>query len=154
MGKPAGFRILGAASLFSAAVLFGGLVTADGAETPAVQMAQAADKPATYSENQATRGARLFKDVCADCHGDDLKGGLIGGPPLRGSAFEKKFFDGAPASVLFSFISNQMPPDAPGQYSANEYVDVIAYILKLHGFDAGAAMPSTTEALDHLIIQK
>src|SRR5262245_50264965 len=97
----------------------------------------------------------MFKSVCADCHGDALRGGWIGGPPLRGSAFEKKFANGSPASALFAFVSSQMPPDAPGQYSAGEYVDMIAFILKENGFAAaGAPLPTDSDALDHLIVEK
>ncbi len=80
---------------------------------------------------------------------------LIGGPPLRGSAFEKKFASGMPASSLFAFISSQMPPDSPGQFSAGEYVDLIAFILRENGCgNVGAAMPTDSNALDHLIIDR
>jgi S-disulfanyl-L-cysteine oxidoreductase SoxD len=165
--RPASFRILGAAAIFSAAALSSSLLAANGAGTPRVTipvptadqarilLAQAADRPVSYAENQADRGARLFKTACAECHGDDLRGGLIGGPPLRGLAFEKKFAAGTPASALFAFTSSQMPPDAPGQFSAGEYADMIAFLLRENGFGAaGAPLPSNTDALDHLIVDK
>jgi mono/diheme cytochrome c family protein len=159
------FRIVGAASVISTALFASTLLAANGAEAPRsapvaeqaqIQLAQAgADKPVSYAENQAARGSRLFKNICSDCHGDDLKGGLIGGPPLRGSAFEKKFAGGTPASALFAFVSTQMPPDAKGSFSPGEYADMIAFILKENGLgSAGAPLPSDVDALDHLIVEK
>jgi len=112
------------------------------------------DKPVSYSSEQADRGEKRYKATCADCHGDDLQGGLIGGPPLKGNAFDAAFAEGAPASALFSFMSTQMPPDSPGQFSASVYADVMAYVLKRNGYQAGAALPSDPDALDHLIMQK
>lgn len=125
---------------------------ADASAAPAAPAA--GDKPVSYSNDQADRGEKRFKATCADCHGDDLQGGLIGGPPLKGNAFDEAFANGAPASALFSFMSTQMPPDSPGQFSASVYADVMAYVLKRNGYQAGAALPSDSDALDHLIMQK
>lgn len=120
-----------------------------------IQLAQAGgDKPVTFATNQATRGGKIFVEICADCHGDHLQGGLIGGPPLRGSAFDKKFANGAPVSALFGFVSGMMPPDAPGQFSDAEYADIIAYILKENGFEPGAPLPVNSDAQDKLIVEK
>ena len=114
----------------------------------------AGDKPVSYSEDQATRGKETYTRVCADCHGDDLRGGLIGGPPLRGNAFDDKFANGSPASGLFGFISTQMPPDSPGQFSPAVYAELTAYILKQNGYPSGAALPADTDAFDYLLVQK
>ncbi|HEV7718473.1 MAG TPA: c-type cytochrome [Arsenicitalea sp.] len=122
--------------------------------TQAAQAPAAQGKPVSYSNEQADRGEKRYNTTCADCHGDDLKGGLIGGPPLRGVAFDQAFANGAPASALFGFMSTQMPPDSPGQFSASVYADVMAYVLKQNGYAAGAPLPSDSDALDHLIIQK
>ena len=87
-------------------------------------------------------------------HGESLRGGLIGGPPLRGAEFEQKFADGAPASGLYGFMSSTMPPNAPGRYSASAYADLMAYILKQNGFKAGTPLPSDLDALDALTMEK
>lgn len=133
-------------------------LTQPAADQTKIQVAQAgaavADKPVSFAENQAVRGAKLFREVCADCHGESLRGGLIGGPPLLGSAFEKKFAGGAPASALFGFVSNLMPPDSPGQFSPGEYADMIAFILRENGIAPGAPLPTNADALDHLIVEK
>lgn len=112
------------------------------------------ESPATYSSEQAARGEATFKKSCVECHGDDLRGGLLGGPPLRGMGFEEKFAKGAPAGALFDFMSATMPPDAPGRFSAGTYADLMAYILKRNGFAAGAPLPTNSDALYNLIIQK
>eukprot|EP00873_Tetraselmis_striata_P030294 jgi/Tetstr1/450558/TSEL_037594.t1 len=110
--------------------------------------------PVHYSSEQADRGEDRFERDCVDCHGDDLRGGLIGGPPLRGLAFEQKFANGAPASAMFGFMSLLMPPNAPGRYSPEVYADLMAYILQENGFPAGDPLPSDMESLNKLIVQK
>jgi mono/diheme cytochrome c family protein len=128
------------------------------ATTAAVHVAQAAaapaDKPVSYTDEQADRGKKRFDSDCVDCHGEDLRGGLNGGPPLRGNAFEAKYAEGAPASGLFLFMSTAMPPDSPGRFSASQYADLMAYVLKVNGFQSGAELPSDPDALDHLIMEK
>ncbi len=110
--------------------------------------------PVSYSNDQAERGETRYKVVCEECHGDDLGGGMNGGPPLRGLGFEEKFANGAPASALFMFMSTMMPPESPGRYSANAYADLMAFVLKGNGFEAGAPLPSDVDALDNLTVEK
>lgn len=117
------------------------------------QMVPAAT-PVSYSTEQADRGEKNFIKHCAECHGEDLRGGLNGGPPLRGLAFEEKYAEGAPASAMFEFISALMPPNSPGRFSPSVYADLMAYILKLNGFTAGAPLPSDAAALNDLIMEK
>ncbi|MHB2168011.1 c-type cytochrome [Alsobacter sp. R-9] len=170
MGKPAAVWGLGVAALLgflssSVAGVAGGAnglagttaEPAQGAAQAPVRLAQAAtgNRPVSWSDVQASRGEKLFKEVCADCHGASLRGGLIGGPPLTGSAFAQKFLNGTPASALFLFNSTLMPPDSPGQYSPGEYVDLTAFILRENGIDSsGAPMPTNPAALDHMIVEK
>ncbi len=109
--------------------------------------------PITYASDQADRGEVRFGKDCEECHGKSLKGGLNGGAPLRGLQFEQKYAD-LPASALFEFMSTTMPPNAPGRYSATTYAELMAYILKRNGFQAGAPIPTDLDALDNLIIKK
>ncbi len=108
----------------------------------------------SYASDQAVRGEKRYKKDCLECHGDDLKGGLNGGAPLRGLAFGKKYFDTMPASVMFEYMSATMPPNAPGRYSENTYAELMAYILKRNGFRAGAPLPTDLDALDRMTIEK
>lgn len=123
-----------------------------------IHLAQAspapAERPVSYSAEQADRGEDQYESQCEECHGDDLRGGLIGGAPLRGVSFEQKFADGSPASGLFVYMSTLMPPNAPGRFSPSVYADLMAYILKRNGFRAGAPLPSDVDELDALIMQK
>ena len=121
---------------------------------PTVRLAQSAPTKVSYSNDQADRGEDDFQDDCVECHGDDLRGGLLGGPPLRGVAFEEKFGNGAPASSLYLFMSTLMPPEQPGRFSPETYADLMAYVLKRNGYRAGAALPSDFEALDALVMEK
>jgi len=109
----------------------------------------------TYSSEQADRGEATFEEECVECHGDDLRGGLLGGPPLRGVAFEDKYAHGSPAGVLFEIMSTTMPPNAPGRFSAATYADIMAYILQRNGLPAGGApLPDNVDALYELVIEK
>ncbi len=109
--------------------------------------------PVSYSSEQADRGETQYKRDCVECHGEDLRGGLLGGPPLRGQSFEGKYGKGSPAGVLYELMSATMPPDAPGRYSESTYADLMAYILKRNGFPAGGApLPSDVDALYNMII--
>ena len=116
--------------------------------------AQAAPALVSFAPDQADRAESTYKRECEECHGKDLRGGLNGGPPLRGLAFESKYFDSLPASVLFGFMSSAMPPNAPGRYSPETYADLMAYILKWNGVQPGAPLPSDLDALDGLTMEK
>lgn len=122
-----------------------------------IHLAQAegpVEAPVSYLREQADRGEERYKSDCEECHGDDLRGGLNGGPPLRGLAFEEKFADGLPASLMFAFMSAEMPPNSPGRYPASTYADLMAYILKQNGYQPGSELPADFDALDYLIMEK
>jgi S-disulfanyl-L-cysteine oxidoreductase SoxD len=126
----------------------------DAAASSSQPEAAPASKPATYTAEQADRGKEVFAEDCIDCHGKDLRGGLLGGPPLRGQSFEDKYGKGSPAGVLFEVMSTTMPPNDPGRYSDETYADLMAYILKTNGYKAGAELPSEVDALYELVIEK
>lgn len=108
----------------------------------------------SFTAEQADRGAKNYKRDCEECHGKDLRGGMNGGAPLRGLAFEGKYFDGLPASVLFGYMSAAMPPNSPGRYSPDTYADLMAYVLKWNGIQPGAPLPSDFDKLDELVVEK
>jgi cytochrome c2 len=107
----------------------------------------------SYSNEQASSGEDTYKKNCVECHGEELRGGLLGGPPLRGVMFDQNF-RGAPASALFLYISTQMPPENPGRFSDRVYAEVMAYVLQRNGYDAGAPMPANADALDKFVLEK
>ena len=131
-----------------------GIVVSVATAATAQSSAEPVERPVSYSSEQADRGKKRYIRDCVDCHGENLKGGLSGGAPLRGLAFEEMFFDGLPASVMYALMSSTMPPDSPGRYSPRTYADLMAYILKRNGFKTGAPLPSDFDALDYLIMEK
>ena len=104
-------------------------------------VATAAQAPRTvwdgiYTEEQAGRGATLYGDRCARCHGDGL-GGVESAPALTGSAFYSNW-EGETAEALFERMRSSMPADKPGSLTRAQNADVLAYILQAGGYPAGA----------------
>ena len=122
-------------------------------QRPTKPQTEPVERPVSFTNEQADRGEVRYEKDCEECHGKDLKGGLNGGAPLRGLQFEQKYAD-TQASVMFQFMSDAMPPNAPGRYSATVYAELMAYILKRNGFQPGAELPSDLDSLDYLIIEK
>ena len=109
----------------------------------------------SYTSEQAKRGKKYYEKYCAECHGKEFKGGVNGGPVLRGVKFLETYFNGAPASWLYEFMYYMMPPDQAGRFSRKKYTDMMAYIMKKNGFKAGGEpLPSDIEALENLIMDK
>jgi alcohol dehydrogenase (cytochrome c) len=80
------------------------------------------------------------------CHGANLQG--ESGTPLTGATFSQAY-GGGTAAQLYDFLSRQMPLDAPGTLTQQQYLDVTAYILSRNGLAAGDA-PLTTGSLDQV----
>jgi mono/diheme cytochrome c family protein len=158
LGTVVGAWLIPSASTPAAEPLSAAGAAAAAAEPDHIHLAQAdaapVERPVSYSSEQADRGEERYASDCEECHGDDLRGGLIGGAPLRGVSFEQKYAEGAPASGLYLYMSTLMPPNAPGRFSASAYADLMAYILKRNGFKAGAPLPSDVDELDALIMEK
>jgi thiosulfate dehydrogenase len=91
---------------------------------PAVKLTKFAP-PAPAS---ASRGAVLYSQRCAACHGASGAGGPTF-PPLWG---ETSFNSGAGMHRLWTmaaFVRSNMPQNAPGTLSAQQAYDVSAYVL-------------------------
>ena len=109
----------------------------------AVPSTTASLPPASYSAEQATRGAQTYAATCARCH-----------PPgqLDGQAFAIAWNE-ARVSTLYNTLRNTMPQDKPGSLSDEQYADVIAYLLQRNRVPAGAvALTTDTAALRQLRI--
>ncbi len=91
-----------------------------------------------YTQAQATTGHQVFSQHCAKCHGSNLKG--QSGPPLAGKKFKSNLeYSKMTAQQLFAFIKSQMPYDAPGSLSKDQYLQAMAYILSKNGYPQGSA---------------
>lgn len=96
-----------------------------------------------YSDAQAARGQTLYAAQCSTCHGGKLEGGQA--PPLAGDGFLGSW-QAQPLADLVSKIRNTMPADAQGTLTPQQTVDVVAHVLKVGGFRAGAAELPTADA--------
>ena len=87
----------------------------------------------TFTEDQAERGKKTYDSVCASCHETSYHTD----DQFRFNWFGRTVYD------LFKILKTTMPEDNPGGLSDEEYTRVIAYILKLNGFQAGSdSLPS------------
>jgi cytochrome c len=89
-----------------------------------------------YTEEQAKRGADVYAEKCAMCHGDGL-GGVEAAPPLTGPAFYANW-EGESLNALFERIRMSMPLDNPGTLSRAQNADIVAHMLKAGGYPAGS----------------
>ncbi len=104
-----------------------------------------------YSVAQAERGKSGYESHCSFCHGNELSGGE--GPPLSGDAFARQWMEDS-VNSLFTKVQTTMPGDAPGSLSANEYIDLVAFLLQANGFPAGAEeLKPQSDLLESIRIQ-
>ena len=98
---------------------------ASGAQTPSDM------RPASsgvYKEAQAMSGDSLFQRNCISCHT----------PQSHADEQFRMNWLGRTVYDLFKLLKTTMPEDNIGGMSDEDYTRVIAYILKLNGFAAGA----------------
>jgi hypothetical protein len=86
-----------------------------------------------YTDGQATRGDNEHASNCTSCHSTTN---------YAGAAFVKTWI-GRTAFDLFDQLRTTMPDDSPGSLSPQQYVDIVAYILKINGYPAGTDSLST-----------
>jgi cytochrome c len=98
-------------------------------------------------EAQAARGAKLFQEHCAACHGQSGEGtqkaprlvgleqGALPLAPRQGQRVRKTEFK----TVLdvAEFVAKNMPLYAPGSLPIQDYWDILAFDLKANGLDIG-----------------
>ena len=89
-----------------------------------------------YTEEQAKRGAEVYNEKCAMCHGDSL-GGVESAPALTGPAFYATW-EGENLNALFERIRMSMPQDNPGSLSRTQNADIVAHMLHVGGYPAGS----------------
>lgn len=85
---------------------------------------------------QAAAGQDLYPSTCPRCHGSDLYGDGFETPALIGSDFQRWWADRT-LGDLFEFVSTNMPKSNPGVFDDQTYLDLIAYILRMNGYDVG-----------------
>lgn len=99
-----------------------------------------------YTEEQAKRGAGLFDERCAECHGPSGAGGGMAGA-LAGPAFSSNY-DGQTVGDLFDRNRTTMPPGREGQLLGPDNAAIVAFMLQFNEFPAGQTeLPSQSMAL-------
>src|SRR3954454_5227664 len=110
-------------------------------------MSMRAQQPRTvrdgvFTDAQAARGAAIYKEKCASCHGPALGGRLAAA--LAGQAFAANW--GGPLSAIVDKIQATMPANAMGTLTRPQAADVLAFMLQTSKFPAGRAELSSEEA--------
>ena len=88
----------------------------------------------SFDNAQAQHGKKLYIDACAKCHGDQLEGNTA--PALSGESFAPEGKSHITVGGIFQYMSNNMPADRPGKMTAQEYEDLMAFLLYSNGYDA------------------
>lgn len=98
--------------------------------------AAGADDARLYTIAQAQRGAALYDQNCASCHGVSLQGGSA--ISLSGATFQARWADGRHSiDDLFYIVRTLMPNDEPGKLARQQYLDIVTYILSVNGWAPG-----------------
>ena len=104
-----------------------------------------------YSAEQARRGAALYTQHCASCHAETLAGNDEV-PPLAGDNFLSNW-NGLTLAELFERIRTTMPFNKPQSLSREENASILADMLSVNKFPAGARdLPPQTEVLKEIRI--
>jgi polar amino acid transport system substrate-binding protein len=94
------------------------------------------DPPQLYTRQQAEAGKIIFMTNCARCHGKDLQGATA--PANAGTAFlTTAKAVGWSVATLRSLVVANMPMDRPGSLSAQQYADVVSFLLASDCYPAG-----------------
>ncbi len=104
----------------------------------AIGLAQASKtaKDGVFTEAQAERGKKSYLTACASCHQEGLQGADLA-PPLKGDDFVVPWSKQT-VNDLFERIAQTMPADAPGSLPREVDADILAYVLQVNKFPAGA----------------
>ena len=108
------------------------------AALPTTLRGSASATPVTFTAAQVSAGSALFQEKCSACHGTQLEGGA--GPALSGPNF-KTLSTKVKANVsdVFTYMSTNMPMNAPASLTHDQYVKIMAFILSRNGYRSGGA---------------
>jgi mono/diheme cytochrome c family protein len=139
---------------FDVALILGSLVLATACGgSDAKSPDTAASAPATFTE-QVTRGGEVFGAHCAKCHGNGGEGTALAPPvvgpsalpldPPSGAQVRKSKF--VTVADVAAFVTKNMPADAPGTLSEDDYYSVLAFDLHANGIDLDKKLDATVAA--------
>ena len=103
----------------------------------ATMTAATATNSGLYTSKQAAAGAKVYADNCARCHGAKLEG--VSAPALKGPDLTAPGAQGKlTVGDIFKYMTGLMPAGNPGSLSHDQYVAIMAFILKENGSPAGS----------------
>ena len=102
--------------------------------------------------DQQARGKALYVDKCASCHMENLQGSSET-PPLTGDMFWQNW-ETYSANNLVEQVRATMPEDNPGGLDRQQYIDIIAYVLRTNKIQWAGDLPSDMDALKKIVIKK
>jgi polar amino acid transport system substrate-binding protein len=88
----------------------------------------------SFTADQANKGQILFYENCAECHGAQLEGNA--GPALDATHGNVQW---ETVSFVFSYMSAFMPAGNAHGLSPDDYLNILAFLLKAHGHHSGVA---------------
>jgi mono/diheme cytochrome c family protein len=110
-------------AVLSSSALTGAPVALRVDPTAQVILSDASDLPmASFLPSQAERGARIYQNTCATCHGP----GTLIGEGFVAQWNNRRVYD------LYALVRGTMPLDNPAGMKDGEYLDVIAYLLQVN----------------------
>ena len=107
-----------------------------------------------YTGQQAKKGAAVYAQNCATCHGAKLQG--KSGPAIGGTAFLKRTkLLGWSVENFRDVVVSTMPRSNPGSLTEKQYAQVLAYLLSVDCYPAGQTKFPTkaTAKLKHTQMQ-
>lgn len=91
-----------------------------------------------YSTDQARRGESTHRKHCTECHNAVAYSGAV----------FRRMWAGRPVYEFWDQVRSTMPNNNPGSLKPGEYLDILAYVLRLNGYPPGEnALPSDPEQL-------
>jgi mono/diheme cytochrome c family protein len=85
-------------------------------------LAQSSTQPGLYTSEQALRGEKAFLGNCVGCHGYSMS----------------SIFSGyRNAYIYWGKISSTMPWEDAGHLAPQDYIDMVAYMMRENGFPPG-----------------
>jgi cytochrome c-type protein NapC len=98
-----------------------------------------------YTVEQADAGKQLFEGSCSHCHGTKLEG-MAGAPALSGASWKQRFA-GAKLLTVWGEIKGPMAQYANVTLSAQQALDILAFLLEQNGLPAGTRPLADTREL-------
>jgi mono/diheme cytochrome c family protein len=101
-------------------------------------------KSGVYTAEQAARGRDVYLGNCKSCHTPESHTGAT-----FNATWNKRSL-----VELYGFLRERMPKNEPGSLSAQEYADVLAYLLRMNRMPSGRSeLPADSAAMKKIRIE-